>query len=129
MKAQTNAVISREGATFRAQLPSQMKGLLLEEYKKTYVYRDDIPVPELEPGKLLIRVKVAGFCHTDLIVMSVSRLSPSSLHVHCVLRFPVRSDGPVLPEWRKRDSCRLLDVRVDIQRLFPSYPDTKQWVS
>jgi hypothetical protein len=82
MDVQTNAAISQEGTTSQGQLPSKMTGLLLEEYKKQYVYRDDIPVPELEPGMLLIRVKVAGFCHTDLMVMSVSRLSVSSLHIY-----------------------------------------------
>lgn len=67
-----------------------MNGLLLEEYNKPYAYRDDIPVPLLEPGMLLIRVKVAGFCHTDLMVSSVCSHLALFCPLHTISRLRLR---------------------------------------
>ncbi|KAG8751480.1 hypothetical protein FRC14_007831 [Serendipita sp. 396] len=46
-----------------------MKGLVIEEFEKPYSFRTDLPTPELEPGLMLVKVKVAGFCHTELLVL------------------------------------------------------------
>lgn len=61
------------------QVPSHMNGYLLEEFNKPYVYHTDIPIPKLEPGTLLIRVKVAGFCHTEFMVKKGLYSSPLPL--------------------------------------------------
>ncbi len=41
-----------------------MNGLWLEERKVTY--RTDLPMPEVQPGMALIRLRLAGICSTDL---------------------------------------------------------------
>ena len=41
-----------------------MKGLWLQDRKLTY--RTDLPLPELEPDEVLIKVLLAGICSTDL---------------------------------------------------------------
>ncbi|NLZ26189.1 MAG: alcohol dehydrogenase catalytic domain-containing protein, partial [Chloroflexi bacterium] len=41
-----------------------MKALWLEE--KILQLRDDIPIPELNPGEALIKTQLAGICSTDL---------------------------------------------------------------
>ncbi|KAG8801219.1 hypothetical protein FRC17_006696, partial [Serendipita sp. 399] len=46
-----------------------MKGLIIEEFKKPYSFRNDLPIPDLEPGLMLVKVIVAGFCHTELLVL------------------------------------------------------------
>ncbi|KAF8605281.1 GroES-like protein [Ceratobasidium sp. AG-I] len=48
-------------------LPETMKGWLLEDYKKPYVYHEDLPVPTARKGEVLIRVKAAGFCHSEMV--------------------------------------------------------------
>ncbi|QRV80364.1 alcohol dehydrogenase [Ceratobasidium sp. AG-Ba] len=47
-----------------------MRGYLLEEYNKPYVYHTDLPVPTARPGEILMKIKAASFCHTELAVMS-----------------------------------------------------------
>ncbi|CEL63725.1 hypothetical protein RSOLAG1IB_05487 [Rhizoctonia solani AG-1 IB] len=49
------------------QLPKVMKGLLLEEYGKPYAYHTDLPVPLPKSGEVLLRVKAAGFCHSEMV--------------------------------------------------------------
>ncbi|KAG8682459.1 hypothetical protein FRC09_016761 [Ceratobasidium sp. 395] len=51
-------------------IPKTMRGFLLEEFNKPYVYHDDLPVPTARPGEILMKVKAASFCHTELAVIS-----------------------------------------------------------
>lgn len=66
-----------------------MRGLVLEKFVDVeqsnddkegntpgnpYTYKEDIPKPIVKPGLLLVRVEVAGFCHTELIAAAVSIL-------------------------------------------------------
>ncbi|KAH6971639.1 chaperonin 10-like protein [Ilyonectria sp. MPI-CAGE-AT-0026] len=44
-----------------------MRGIVIEEFNKPYVYRTDIPTPKPKPGEMLIKMKAAGFCHTELM--------------------------------------------------------------
>ena len=46
-----------------------MKAARIHEYDKPLVI-EDIPTPEPGPGQVLVRVKGAGFCHSDLHVIS-----------------------------------------------------------
>ena len=41
-----------------------MNGLWLENKKLRY--RNDIPIPDIEHGEALVRVRLAGICSTDL---------------------------------------------------------------
>ena len=41
-----------------------MQALWLED--KTLTFRDDVPVPSVPPGSVLVRVRLAGICGTDL---------------------------------------------------------------
>ncbi|KAH6664683.1 chaperonin 10-like protein [Halenospora varia] len=45
-----------------------MRGLYLEEFGKPYVYHADIPLPQPRDDELLIKVEIAGYCHTETIV-------------------------------------------------------------
>ncbi|KAG8679871.1 hypothetical protein FRC08_016683, partial [Ceratobasidium sp. 394] len=48
-----------------------MRGFRLEEFNKPYVYHDNLPVPTARPGEILMKVKAASFCHTELAAMSL----------------------------------------------------------
>lgn len=52
-------------------LPKTMRGLLLEEFNKPYVYHTDLPVPTPRPGELVMQVKAASFCHTETVAIAV----------------------------------------------------------
>lgn len=45
-----------------------MKAAVLKEYNKPFQYVEDRPVPEVGDDDVLVRIKAAGFCHTDLQV-------------------------------------------------------------
>ncbi|CAF1295248.1 unnamed protein product [Rotaria sordida] len=46
-----------------------MKAILLHEYGGNYRFHDDIPVPShLDDYDVLIAIKSAGFCHTEMLV-------------------------------------------------------------
>lgn len=58
-----------------ASIPSHMKGLVVESYakdaeeeKEPYKYREDLQVPNVEPHQILIRIRAAGYCHTEMMV-------------------------------------------------------------
>ncbi|KAH8650536.1 chaperonin 10-like protein [Tricladium varicosporioides] len=51
-----------------AEIPKTMRGNYLEEFGKPYVYHTNIPVPQPRDDELLIRVEIAGYCHTETIV-------------------------------------------------------------
>ncbi|UZJ53124.1 hypothetical protein CBS101457_002444 [Exobasidium rhododendri] len=56
-------------------IPEKMEGLVLEKYAKNaeeektpYTFKKDLPVPNVEPHQILIRIMTAGFCHTENMV-------------------------------------------------------------
>ena len=54
-----------------SEVPHTMKGLQILEFKKPYNYSNDIPVPKIEHGsEVLIKVAVAGYCHTEMMVQN-----------------------------------------------------------
>jgi hypothetical protein len=59
-------------STLIMSLPKTMRGLRLEEFNKPYVYHTDLPVPTPRPGELILKIKAAGFCHTETVAMAVS---------------------------------------------------------
>lgn len=44
-----------------------MHAAVLREYKKPFSY-EEVPVPEVGDDDVLVQVKAAGYCHTDLQV-------------------------------------------------------------
>lgn len=48
-------------------IPSKMHAAVLREYKKPFNY-EEVPVPEVGDDDVLVQVKAAGYCHTDLQV-------------------------------------------------------------
>ncbi|PWN25479.1 GroES-like protein [Jaminaea rosea] len=48
--------------------PKTMKAGVLESYEKGFQYVADHNVPEVGPDDVLVQVKAAGYCHTDLQV-------------------------------------------------------------
>lgn len=51
-------------------LPSTMRAAVVAEFHKPYEIRDAHPRPEVVDGHdIIIRVAVASFCHTDLMVL------------------------------------------------------------
>jgi len=54
-----------------SDLPKTMKGLQITEFKKPYRFSEDIPVPKLERDTdVLIKIAVAGYCHTEMMVQN-----------------------------------------------------------
>jgi D-arabinose 1-dehydrogenase-like Zn-dependent alcohol dehydrogenase len=52
-------------------IPNRMKGLQIREFKKPYYYSEDIPVPNIvHDHDVLIKVAVAGYCHTEMMVQN-----------------------------------------------------------
>ncbi|KAN0062663.1 hypothetical protein ACQY0O_004853 [Thecaphora frezii] len=50
-------------------IPSQMRAATIKDFKKGYEIKDiDVPV-DLGPNDILVQIKAAGYCHTDLQVM------------------------------------------------------------
>lgn len=47
------------------EIPKTCKAALLEEYGKPLQIRE-VPIPEVEPGGILVKVEVAGICGTDV---------------------------------------------------------------
>lgn len=63
------------------QVPTKMRGWYLEEFGQPYVYKIDIPVSKPREDELLIKIKIAGYCHTETLVASVR------LHLSCMFGF------------------------------------------
>jgi D-arabinose 1-dehydrogenase-like Zn-dependent alcohol dehydrogenase len=54
-----------------ANIPKTMKGLQITEFKKPYRLSKDIPVPKIErDNEILIKIAVAGYCHTEMMVQN-----------------------------------------------------------
>jgi D-arabinose 1-dehydrogenase-like Zn-dependent alcohol dehydrogenase len=50
-------------------IPKTMKAIRLHEYGGNYQFHDDVPVPsDLDDDDVLIAIKSAGFCHTEMLV-------------------------------------------------------------
>jgi D-arabinose 1-dehydrogenase-like Zn-dependent alcohol dehydrogenase len=48
-----------------------MKGIFISEFNKPYIYRTDIPTPQLtNPHNMIVQIKAAGFCHTELMALA-----------------------------------------------------------
>ncbi|PWY88840.1 GroES-like protein [Aspergillus sclerotioniger CBS 115572] len=48
--------------------PKTMKAIHIQQYNKPY-HVSDVPVPQPKPYQVLVRIKAAGFCHTDLMAL------------------------------------------------------------
>ncbi len=57
-------------STVAPDVPKLMRALRIEEFNADppYVLRDDVPVPEVGPNDVLIRIATAGYCHTEMMV-------------------------------------------------------------
>jgi propanol-preferring alcohol dehydrogenase len=42
-----------------------MKAAVVREFKKPLTI-DEVPVPEVGPGQILVKIEASGVCHTDL---------------------------------------------------------------
>ncbi|KAF8577532.1 GroES-like protein [Ramaria rubella] len=52
-------------------IPKTMKGLQITEFKKPYKLSNGIPVPQINrDNEVLIKVAVAGYCHTEMMVQN-----------------------------------------------------------
>lgn len=47
-----------------------MKAIQINIYNEPYKLHNDIPIPFPKPHQVLIRIKAAGFCHTDLMALN-----------------------------------------------------------
>lgn len=69
-------------------IPATMKGLQITEWKKPYKFSTDIPVPKIErPHEILIKIAVAGYCHTEMMVQNGEFAS----------KMPARNKLPLIP--------------------------------
>ena len=48
-----------------AEIPKTCKAAVLEEYNKPVQIRE-VPIPEVEPRGILVKVEMAGICGTDV---------------------------------------------------------------
>lgn len=73
-------------------IPKKMHAAVLKEYKKPFAY-EEVPVPEVGPNDVLVQVKAAGLCHTDIQVsegesshrvaaQSACLRSPTGMYAH-----------------------------------------------
>lgn len=46
-------------------MEKMMKAAVVHEFKKDLII-EQVPIPEVEPGKILVRIEATGVCHTDL---------------------------------------------------------------
>ena len=46
-------------------MAEMMKAAVVHEYGKPLVI-EEVPVPEVRPGRILVKVEACGVCHTDL---------------------------------------------------------------
>lgn len=47
------------------QIPKTMEAAVLKDYKTGFVYVNDRPVPDVGENDVLVKVRAAGYCHTD----------------------------------------------------------------
>lgn len=58
-----------------------MKALALEHFGNSYILKHNVQIPNLEKGLMLVNVKMAGFCHTDLLVHEVGLSIPEYMRL------------------------------------------------
>lgn len=46
-----------------------MKAVQIQRYNEPYRV-SEVPIPQPQPHQVLVRVKAAGFCHTDLMALN-----------------------------------------------------------
>jgi len=46
-----------------------MKAVQIQQYNEPY-HVSEVPIPTPAPHQVLVRVKAAGFCHTDLMALN-----------------------------------------------------------
>jgi alcohol dehydrogenase, propanol-preferring len=46
-------------------MPKTMKAAVVREFKKPLSIQE-VPVPEIGQGQILVNIKASGVCHTDL---------------------------------------------------------------
>lgn len=49
--------------------PQTMKAIQIQKFNEPY-HVSQVPVPKPQPHQILVRVKAAGFCHTDLMALN-----------------------------------------------------------
>ncbi|KAH8424004.1 uncharacterized protein LDX57_001759 [Aspergillus melleus] len=49
--------------------PKTMKAVQIQEFNESY-HISEVPVPRPKPHQVLVRIKAAGFCHTDLMALN-----------------------------------------------------------
>ena len=61
--------------------PAAMSGVQLVRHggPEALVWRDDLPVPQPGPGEVLVRIRAAGLCHSDLSVIDGNRPRPTPM--------------------------------------------------
>jgi hypothetical protein len=58
-------VIGKKGEDQMVEIPKKSKAAVLEEYNRPLKIRE-YPIPEVEPGAILVRIEIAGICGTDV---------------------------------------------------------------
>lgn len=79
-----------------------MKALVLKEYRKFAV--EDVPVPEIQPDEVLVRVRACGICGSDVHGMdgSSGRRIPPLIMGHEAAG-EIERVGPKVTAWKKGD--------------------------
>lgn len=49
--------------------PNTMKAIQIQQYNEPY-HVSEVPIPQPKPHQVLVRIKAAGFCHTDLMALN-----------------------------------------------------------
>jgi D-arabinose 1-dehydrogenase-like Zn-dependent alcohol dehydrogenase len=48
-----------------------MKGIYISAFNQPYTLRSDLPTPTLDrETNMIVKIKAAGFCHTELITLA-----------------------------------------------------------
>jgi alcohol dehydrogenase len=106
------------GTNFRNQLsPFKMKAAVLEQMKLPRPYAESKPlvISEVEieppgPGEILIRIKAAGLCHSDLSVINGDRPRPTPMALGHEAAGLVEECGPGVTDLKPGDHVVLAFV-------------------
>lgn len=49
--------------------PKSMKAIRIQKYNEPY-HVSEVPVPQPQPHQVLLKIRAAGFCHTDLMALN-----------------------------------------------------------
>ncbi|ODM22366.1 hypothetical protein SI65_03212 [Aspergillus cristatus] len=81
---------------------STMKAIQIHTYNEPYNVHNDIPIPSPKPHQVLIRIKAAGFCHTDLMAMNgefgtkLPFIGVCGKYPDCKAGLPIYCDAPLM---------------------------------